>query len=29
MSKVIRDPARIRNRFMKGPGTSKAGALDD
>ena len=29
MSKMIRDPALIRNRFMKGLGTGRGGALDD
>jgi len=28
-SKMVRDPALIRNRFMKGLGTSRAGALDE
>jgi thiamine pyrophosphate-dependent acetolactate synthase large subunit-like protein len=29
MSKMVRDPALIRNRFMKGLGTSRGGALDE
>jgi thiamine pyrophosphate-dependent acetolactate synthase large subunit-like protein len=29
MSKMIRDPALIRNRFMKGLGTGRGGALDE
>jgi thiamine pyrophosphate-dependent acetolactate synthase large subunit-like protein len=28
MSKMVRDPALIRNRFMKGLGTGRGGALD-
>jgi thiamine pyrophosphate-dependent acetolactate synthase large subunit-like protein len=28
-SKMVRDPALIRNRFMKGLGTGRGGALDD
>jgi hypothetical protein len=28
-AKMVRDPALIRNRFMKGLGTGRGGALDD